>query len=101
MCKRGRVYCVSDNERLMKDALAAIEKLQARVAELEADLSKARGTKPNLGSNVRDAITKSLRTAGSGANQAVAPGLIAKAHAKSPAVRKLRDREAAEEADFT
>jgi hypothetical protein len=87
---------MADNETLMRDALATIESLQAKVekltnrcAELEGDLAKARGGE----TSVRGAILKSLRSPGSGVNPAVDPGaLITKIHGGSEAVKKRRSR---------
>jgi hypothetical protein len=94
------------NEQLAKDALATIETLRSKVAELtarcealEGDLAKARSGAAD--DTVRGAIVKSLRGAGSAANPAVNPGdLITQMHSGSEAVKARRQRQADDEASF-
>jgi hypothetical protein len=86
----------SNTEELMLLAAEKIQVLEAALAALEA----ATGVKRSSPA-VRQAITKSLRSAGSGANRAADPGaLITKMHGRSEAVAKRREAAAAEEAEF-
>jgi hypothetical protein len=101
------------NEKLAKDALATIERLNAQVAQLtercaalEADLSKARGGKPTLKSSVRDAVRKAITPAESPGHAAAGrqPDVTA-VHAAleddpPPALVARRRREAEAEAEF-
>jgi hypothetical protein len=101
------------NEQLAKDALAAIKALEAKVkkltdrcAELEADLSKARGGTPTLKSSVREAVRKAVAPAPSPGHEAAGrqPDVSA-VHAAleadpPPALVARRRREAETEAEF-
>jgi hypothetical protein len=51
------------NEQQMKETLAPITFLERKVAQLEAELTKARGSKPTLKASVREAVTKAIAPA--------------------------------------